>query len=429
MRNRTVDIVCLFTIFLSLAGCNTTIPELPTQTSILSTETPTRIPDQILTPSVTNTIMSNTTLGIVTCPEITKSLPGVGNTSGKLVLFDHDKNNLAFFDLLSGKREPVIPEGERANSYAVSTNGKWLAYESQGISLETEHLIVITAQGDQVISLPWEKEWWKVAYWLDDQRLIIQLRPFGNSDLLVMNPFANKQQKISFHSPNIYSLEYPPNWRGTGPIIYSPSLKQAVFAGANNTYFLAEAESGHILASLQSISFLQFPTKAPMWSPDGTQVLISAPIESLDYMNDELFSVSQTGVITKLTGLMDIYSRVSINRYNWSPDGQYIALFLALSPTQYNGEQLALLNPSTRQFNAYCIQGDITEDYRKNLNGFYDDQIYTGAIWSPDSRQVLVENRINKSVSNVILLDIGKNIAFQIISDENVQPLGWMVSP
>lgn len=260
--------------------------------------------------------------------------------------------------------------------------------------------------------------------------MVIQLKPFGNSDLLVLNPFVDEQQKLTFHSPKLYSLEYPPNWRGAGPIIYDPSLQRAAIAGINDVYFLADVENGRILASIQSISFLQFSTRSPQWSPDGTQVIIAASNAPLmDFKNDELFSVNRDGIVTKLTEFNNLSITLGITRYGWSPDGRYIAFLFVLSPSQHAGEQLALLNTNTAQLYTYCIQADTTGNYRKNLNGFYDDQIYSGVIWSPNSKQMIVENRIETNQSKIILVDLEQNTAFDIIDKENLQPIGWMVNP
>ena len=361
------------------------------------------------------------------CPQITQGLPGNGLTSGELVMVDHDNNSLVWFDLQSGEHSPVASTSEQLLSYAVSPGGKWLAAEAQNLSSKKKRLIVLTAQGKQVVNLPWKDEWWKIAYWLDNQQLILNSNPYGNADLFILDPFTGEQKQLSIHSPQIYSLEYPPDWRGAGPIIYDPSLQRAVFAGANDVYYLWDVEDGKSLASVQTISFLQFPTKAPQWSPDGSQVLLAAPNKSLDYANDELFSINSTGAITKLTDLMSIYSKASIDRYNWSPDRQYAALFFEAAPSKYIGERLALLNPSTKEFTSYCIQGDVTGNYRKNIRHLYDDQIYTGVLWSPDSQQIIVENRVADNLSKIILVDIAPNIAFDVM-DGNFQPIGWMVS-
>ena len=386
-------------------------------------------PQNELISLTTATIIPSLMLDNEICPDI-KMYTDIGDLSGKLVLLDHNNKKLVFFDLKTGEIEDIISDDEQALYYSISQDGKWMAYKSRNSISNEVSLIVINSKKEQIVKITWLDDWSRLAYWVDNQHLIINLGSENEMAQLILDPFTKQQNIVSVYSPLAFNLEWPPNWRGAGPVIYDSSQKYALLAGNMNEYLLVGVESGKIIASIKSMPFHAFPYKSPQWSPDGNQVIISAPNEALDYMNDELFSVSKTGIVTRLTNLTENYSKVSIDRYNFSPDGNYIGFLFSASPSKYSGEQFALLNLSKSELNTYCIQGDETNgEYRVNLNNSFDDQIYTGVIWSPDKHQMIVENRISEDVSNIMLIDVDQNKAFQIVSEKNIQPIGWMVDP
>ena len=77
----------------------------------------------------------------------------------------------------------------------------------------------------------------------------------------------------------------------------------------------------------------------------------------------------------------------------------------------------------------YCIEGDTSIktifDYRKNPYGFSDPNIYKAVVWSPDSRQLIIENRYLEDASRIILVDVEGKTAYEILNNVNYQPVGW----
>jgi Tol biopolymer transport system component len=428
-------LLCVFLLALALfsisCGPIAVKPTYPINATPSATDQPVLAIPPTSLPVAANTSVPDSGMGEI-CPGITLGLPATNISLGTLVLVDHDRNDLIFFDLQTGNRTSVASAGERTYSYAVSPNGKWLAYELQDSSSKKEELIIVTAKGEKSARFPWKDEWRNIAYWLDDQRLIIKLMPVGYKPFvfLILNPFTNEQQTLIPDFSGIYPMESPPDWREAGPVIYDPSLQRAVFAGINNVYVVWDVPMKKPLTTLRALSFINFPTKAPQWSPDSNEVLIATSNASpFDFVNDELFSIDQSGSVTKLTNFADVSYSIGITRYSWSPDGSYVAMFFVEVPSGYSGEQLAIIDTANHKINHYCIQGDITlQGFRKNERGFYDDVVYAGVIWSPNGSQIVVENRIAENLSNIILVDITKNLAFQIIDNENVQPIGWMVT-
>jgi WD40 repeat protein len=427
MMNRNYLTVSVSFCLFFLVGCSCVIG-----TPIVSTPSPTgALVSAIFTP--TPTLMP---AGEERCPDITSSLPE-NIASGKLILFDHDQRKLVVLDLTSGKRSKIIPETEQALSYAISADGRSLVYESQTLANGNKRLVVMNSLGKQIVKRPWADRWFKIAYWLDAERVVIQMYPDENSNLLagnhdrliVFNPFTSQEQMLVNRFPELFGLEYPMNYKGAGLTIYNPALDRAVFAGYT-AFHMADMENEVILASIPTIYINHAPVSSPQWSPDGDHALVAAGYEDLDFMIDELYIIDSNGWIERLTHFIDNSSSAGIGEFSWSPDGKRISMLFSTSPSQFDYTRLALLDPITHRLTAYCLQANIyARGFRKNLKYFYDDQVYSGVVWSPFGDQLIIENRLSENESNIILLDIENDLGYMLIESQNLQPIGWMVDP
>ncbi len=385
--------------------------------------------NQLVSPASTELAHSEVTETVVTetCPNIEPSLRSHSTDLGKILFIEYDQYKIMSLDLDTWVARPFIPDNEIVYSFALSYNGKWLAYQSEDVSTHEKRLAVVTGTGNKVFNIPWEDEWEKVSYWLDNDHIVIKKTGDETPALLILDPFSNDRKELISKFPNIYFLEYPPDWNGSGRVVYDSTLTRAVYAGTNQRYVLWNVETNSHILYLQTTSFLQFPVKAPQWSLDGNQVIMAAPGKSLEYMNDELFLINRNAGITKLTNLSDNYDRVSIDRYSWSPDGSYIALLFSADPSNYNLDRLAILNYFSSNIDLYCIQGNLMSDYRRNPQGDYDLITYTGVAWSPDSHKVLLENRTAENSSRIIMIDVVENTAYQILEGD-MSPIGWILN-
>ena len=203
-----------------------------------------------------------------------------------------------------------------------------------------------------------------------------------------------------------------------------------VYADLSQSFVMWDLVENKQLTAKQSIAFGIVRTKSPQWTLDGSKVIFAAPNQSLEYMNDELFAIDQHGNMEKLTDMASIFSTVSINRYSWSPDNHYIAILFSEDNNE-NGsvEQLAVLDVYSHVLSIYCIEGDnsltTNFDYRRNPKGVIDGNVYKGVVWSPDSHQLIIENRFLENSSRIILIDIDKQEAYEILTNVNYQPVGW----
>ncbi len=352
--------------------------------------------------------------------------------SGELIYVDYDNFSVASLDLATSETHSLIKDGFKMISYALSPNGEFLAYQATNLSSNQEQLILKSTGPDaeqEEIQFNWDADWDKVAYWLDKENLIIKLFPDQHYRVLLLNPFSGQKQELIADFPNIYSLDpWPPDWYGSGQFVFNAALNRVIYADINQRFILWDYENQKELSQLQAMTFRQFPSKAPQWNLDGNQAVVAVPKKSLDYMNDELFSINQEGTIEQLTDFTNAFSDVSINRYSWSPDSHYIAMLVSVLPGNYV-EQLVVFDMHTREQTLFCIQGDTTiinsVDYRRSPKGFFDDIIYRGVVWSADNQRVIVENRITKNSSNIILVDVSHLTAYKLLDGVNYLPIGW----
>ena len=420
MRAKIIFIIASLALLLS--SCASPQPEptaAPTATSVPPMETP--LPTVTSTPEPTATASDMKTV----CPQIAIGKENVA--TGRLLLVDYDTDKMVAVDLETMKAGELISAAdEKVLSVAMSPNGNWVAYEAENQSTNETEIVVKgaggTTEGNE-IHIPWEQSKGVLGYWLSNETIMLKVFSYNHNHVLVMNPFSIESKEIVATFEALF-LD-PLYWSGMIPYVYNSTQNRAVYADFNQNYVMWDIDNGKPLISLQTTSIRQFPTKVPQWTLDGTKVLIAAPKQSLDSMNDELYSVDINGNATILTNLTSYYSKVSIDQYSWSPDERYVAMLVYVSPNEIEGEQLIVLDTQTKNMDVYCIQGDLMSDFRRNLLGYYNDIVYKGVIWSPDGNQLVVENRISENSSRIILVDILTKSAFDILNGVNYQPFGW----
>lgn len=117
----------------------------------------------------------------------------------------------------------------------------------------------------------------------------------------------------------------------------------------------------------------------------------------------------------QLTNFGNYFSYAEIGNASWSPDGKYLAFFIATKPSECGeGEFLAVMEIETRIVTNYCI---------------YVVPGGTGPqpIWSPDSRFIAVEPH-EPDNDRVIVVDSEQGWVAQVAGD-NSYPGGWLATP
>jgi Tol biopolymer transport system component len=162
----------------------------------------------------------------------------------------------------------------------------------------------------------------------------------------------------------------------------------------------------------------------PTWSPDGTQFALIANQNAGNWLCFELFGGgSETAQIEAWTHLTTYYSKVFVQSYSWSPDGHRVAAWFVPNPegdlfTAHGQSQLAILDLVTGEVTNTCIPGDYeASPAPPNI---------PPPLWSPDSQQILVENRYSDANSQVLLVDLALRSAMKL--GDNIQPLAWLAA-
>jgi Tol biopolymer transport system component len=147
----------------------------------------------------------------------------------------------------------------------------------------------------------------------------------------------------------------------------------------------------------------------------GKTVLGSAASDS----GDDIFSISRDGQVSQLTHLTEHYGKLlTINPSgpSWSPDGRYIAFWL-IYPSHGSEWQLAVHDTVNQKTTAYCI-------VNKDASQLSYIHPLPAPIWSPDSKQLMVENRYDPTSNHILIVDLAQKLAFSVF--DNMYPAGWL---
>ncbi len=297
---------------------------------------------------------------------------------------------------------------------------------------ERETLEIANINKPALKSFTWNKgKWSYITGWLDEQHLVIELSGGAPAALLVLDIESGEEKILYPKFPDIYTLDRMFDWDGWGETVYNAALNRAVYAGYVGTtyrYVLWDLEYEKPVTFLESTNNIKSLARTPRWSPDGSQFLVPSPVTYQNQGSEELFRVSADGTTIQLTDLTSLYGAVGFSQMNWSPDGRYIAFYF-FAAKYFQGERLAIYDTYSQQAFDLCVPALQNFDYDPTFpprrSTLYE--LIPPPIWSPNSRQILVENRFSNDRSRLILVDIYKESAIEI--GENLEPIGWVGQP
>jgi len=322
--------------------------------------------------------------------------------NGELIFKKHPQDGSGFthYDLASREKKDI--PGSNI-TLTVSPDRKHYTY----ISVLKKTLIVYTANGDLVREVPIQENWSSVAGWINNNHLQINIQPSSDANSsdfewhpsLIINPFTDESRLLVPDYPNPDHGNYF-NWEGYGKIMYDPSLTRVVYPG------YGKKDAGILLWDIPNHKILaEVPYGLiPRWLPDGSKFVLFS-------LSDEFFYlVTRDGAITKLRQVSNVAE------YNWSPDGQHIAI--TLFSRQSERRLLIILDTLSGEIINFCLP----EDYGNDMT------IPPVPVWSPDGKAVVMEVTHREKDKNtvVILIDLKKNIA--VLLENNLLPIGWLIN-
>lgn len=400
--------ICL--LILILSACATPVQsatKIPTTNTIEIQASPTVVilpVPKTISPTVTLPPWPAPSVSVAyQCLKITSDAQQIFGSEDGLIMIAQDKGSSEIYDKL---KSPYLynPANEEkieipgAFSFAVSLDNKQMAYVS-----ENDMLVVTDATGKPISQRPFAD---------------INIIEWGINGLFVqgadrhpafLNPFTGERKSLVTNYPNLYPVEDGFDSYWYPEIIYDPSLVMAVFPGLdkqkNETYIALwdTINQKELVNTSRGQSSTILPYMKPEWSVDGNQVIIAAINEE----KIQLISIKKDGSVKTL---WDVEQGIGTMFYSLSPDQKYIAFW---SPAPDNPENtnlsLYVLDITLGKVVNYCIVSPETT---------------AKPIWSPDSKRLAVELKKDMGNSEVVVVDIDKNIAVKIGDD--AQPVGWL---
>ena len=348
-------------------------------------------------------VIENCATGIVSYP------PSLG-LAGVLVLDDYKSFDSFLLDAATGTRIQVTRENDRIDEFATSPDRNTLAYILRNVQKQKPQLIISDSRNDKKMVIALDQDGPGQLSWLNNEQLLLDT---GQS-LLVLNPYTNQQQSYTFDDFPRFDRNNVRNRQ----VEFDPGLHRAVYKNIDGQVSLIDLDTGQILAEVND--HVARPAVAA-WTNDSKQVAVvgTSIVGPNDWdTGDNLFSIDPTGRIQQLTHLAEYYGKgltISAAGLGWSPNSRYLAFWLG-TPQDPAHRQLAVLDTNTSEVTKSCI----LSSFESSL--FYD---LPAPIWSPNGKEIMVENRYSKDENHVVILDISKNTVFEII--DNMRPTGWML--
>lgn len=400
-----------------------------------ATTLPTRTPEPATpTPRPTPTSTPTIVPGVVQrCFSIQPALPENHKYSGKIAFetyFPGVVNTISFYNLETGKVSEL--PGADNNDLSVSPDRTKFAFlDWKGRLLE-----IYSSDIKLIKLLAARASWGTITGWLDNQQLAIVMSEKGSdgwtkypSDVLVINPFTNQQQRLPSKYPDIDKASRNSSWDKSGTTVYNSTLNRVIYPGGGVKsgeeftmgYYLYDIPGKKVLAQLPS-STLGNP---PVWSPDDSQFIVKKEVE--------FFLVNINGNITEITHMNPSYhppenkeTKFDAEYYSWSPDNRHVALWLIEEPDKKKEEwnlwkrTLAILDIQTGDIIDTCIPAGYDPYYIRT---------YPYPVWSPDGRQLVVAaNYRNEDEGfDAMLVDLNEQTAYKIA--DKLFPVGWLIGP
>jgi hypothetical protein len=393
MKN-TKFLIALITIFIT--SCAESAQ--PTNTSVPVNETP-------LTIATSNLPID------FQCPEISTKFPDSVESGGRVILKSY-KNGLSSLDPTTGLKTQIPDSRGWIGDGVVSPNGKMLAYPLSYVDKDEYFVAFADANNNVIKSVPLQDNWYMIGNWINNDQLAILA---FDQQMILLSPYSDQQQTIDtvemgFPDYSNYDLIQP--W-----VYFDPSLIRAVYAATSSEIIVSAVENQKPLAR---IPWWTAELTDASWSQDGKYVaIVGRNPKHIDNNSgmEELYIINRDGIESRMSQFADYYENgADLYHPVWSPNGKYIAVWMYNTSYDNLHHNLVILDANAKIVTSYCVSSNL-------FTGPTGDWL-RAPIWSPNSKQVVVENYYNETKNRVVIVDITNHIAVQIA--QNARPVGWM---
>jgi hypothetical protein len=408
-----VIVLALTVTTVTCTGVNTPVGETKTPLSVARTNSPLVVPTSSSPSALESGLIYN-------CIETINTYQGETYLSGTLVMSTVGEG-VTLLDLKTGNRNSI--DASLIYHTAVSPSRTKIAY----ISRNLRAIIISDAAGSQIGSFPNPENRLIPAQWLDENHLALNKlgafdNPSDSNSLMILNTITGETTELSQTFPDFNSIFGHFQWAGynSSRMVPNPELTHLIYPATGNNLIVWDIGLSREVQRIYGVDQLN----APWWSPDGNNILASAPVKAMDYNGNlhinvedgmpyvggnELLSISKTGVIKRLTYLTTQYEAKEFS-YVWSPDSQKIAFWLEI---QNQSElQLALLNVNTGKVTNLCLSTNASS--------------WSPITWSLDGNHLALSVMDRNLNETVFIIDIQQYSAIQVAS--NAKVFGWMKS-
>jgi hypothetical protein len=359
-------------------------------------------PSQTTIPSSTPTPYEG--MYAVVQPNITvqDSLPDNISLNGQLVISDKTDLNptqAVYYDLNSGTEFVFSNDVTYANSISVFADGSKMFYKivrPEGLRVIFQDLVT----NEKIISATMSEEVWGTGIWQDEN--IKQL--YENEYL----PYPRVKKQIELGLPgyeNYQSSTYNfiPVMDPTNTYIIYPTSTD-YNPGFYPEYVLYNIKTKQIIGQYLVGSLPD--SGEPIWSNAGDRFFFTGFSENGGLAVN---IVKKNGELHRLAEINQEVSTYTIDNKGWSPDDNYIA-FLVVETEPSNAKSLFIIDLVNEEIIKTGVQ--------------LDQGVRIPIVWSPDSKQLLVENEIDQFSNEIILFDLTNMQAGVLL--ENTRIHGWV---
>lgn len=350
------------------------------------------------------------------CATIYPTLPENIKFDGFAIMDDYKFTSHLFMkDLENGKEIEMATPEDTVSDIRISPDHKIAAYQLGNPKTNEWSINIIDGTGKRKIETIWKQGFFILGNWLNNDEVLL----FTNPPFVAFNPYTNQQKNFDYPDFPGYMTETKSN----RVVMFDPSLERVVYKNTNDKVSLYDIPNKKVLAEVDNHGA---PSLIATWAPDGSQAAVVGTIllsTKADDRSEDLFGMARDGTVKRLTRLANHYGKlVSFSKagLSWSPDSRYVAFWIATVQNGYKYWELAIADTTTQKTTAYCI----ANDYENVHNSTH---YLPSPAWSPDGKQLLVENRYDKTSSRVLILDLASKNAYQI--EENKYPVGWITKP